>query len=284
MRTRTLLYALGSVAALAVLGAAARRFADERRASRVWSDLAALADPDPPRFDPRMVEPLPPPARRWFLRSLAPGTPLWRVAEIEMEGELGTGDRSEPRYRPMRGREILVPPHGFVWRPQVGSWPVRMSGSDGHAGDGAWVRFWLLGLLPILRAADTPDLVRSAAARGVAEAALWLPTALLPLRGVRWEPVDAHRTRAIVEHAGLRHEIDLDIADDGRLRSLQMMRWSNANPDGVFRLQPFGGTVIEHATVDGVTVAKRVEAGNFFGEEGYFPFFRVELARLRFLG
>lgn len=283
MRTRTPLYALGSMAALAVLGAAARRFADERRASRIWSHLAALADPDPPRFDPSMVEHLPPPARRWFLRSLAPGTPLWRVAEIEMEGELGLGDRTNPRYQPMLGREILAPPHGFVWRPEVGSWPERMSGSDGDARDGAWTRFWLLGLVPIVRAADTPDLLRSAAARGVAEAALWLPASLLPIDGVRWEPIDEHRARAIVEHAGLRHEIDLDTAEDGRLRALRMMRWSNANRDAVFRLQPFGGTVIEHATFDGVTVAKRVEAGNFFGEEDSFPFFRVERSRLRFL-
>ncbi|MCS6780813.1 MAG: hypothetical protein NZ555_14060, partial [Geminicoccaceae bacterium] len=284
MRTRTFLFAAGSVAALVVFAAAARRFADERRASRTWSELAALADPDPPRFDPAMAANLPPPARRWFLRSLVPGTPLWRVAEIEMEGELGLGDRAALRYQPLRAREILAPPHGFVWRPEVGRWPMRIAGSDGQAGDGAWTRFWLLGLVPIVRAADTPDLVRSAAARGVAEAALWLPTTLLPRHGVRWEPVDAQRTRAIVEHAGLRHELDLEVADDGRLRTLRLMRWSNANREGVFRLQPFGGTVLEHGTVEGVTVATRVEAGNFFGEEGYVPFFRVELSRLRFLG
>lgn len=284
MRTRTFLCAAGGIAALAVLGAAARRFADERRAAVTWSELAALADPDPRPFDPAMVEHLPGPARRWFRHSLEPGTPMWRVAEIEMEGELGLGDRADPRYQPMRAREILAPPHGFVWRTEVGTWPMRMSGSDGYGGDGAWTRFWLLGLLPIVRSADTPDLLRSAAARGIAEAALWLPAALLPIHGVRWEPVDERRARAVVDHAGLHHAIDLEVADDGRLRSLRTMRWSSANQEGVFRLQPFGGTVIEHGTFDGVTVATRVAAGNFFGEEGYFPFFRIELSRLRFLG
>jgi hypothetical protein len=134
--------------------------------------------------------------------------------------------------------------------------------------------------VPIVRAADTADIVRSAAARGVAEAALWVPAALLPGEGVAWEPVDTGRTRAVVTHAGLRQEIELDVAEDGRLLSLRMLRWSNANREGVFRLQPFGGTVLDHGSFEGVTVATRVEAGNLFGTEDYFPFFRVRVLRL----
>jgi hypothetical protein len=259
------------------------RVADARRAEVAWAHLAGLgATARPERFDPAMVEGLPAPARRYFLRSIAPGTPLRTVVEIVMEGELGLGGRSDPRYMPMRARQLLAPPHGFVWIPVMGAWPTRISGSDGYALGGAWTRFWLSGLLPVARAADTPDLVRSATARGVAEAALWVPAALLPGEDVAWEPVDERRARVVVLHGGERFPVELEIAGDGRLLSIVMPRWSDANPERVFRWQPFGGTVAEVRTFGGYTVAARVEAGNHFGTGAYFPFFRVRVLDVRF--
>ena len=165
-------------------------------------------------------------------------------------------------------------------------WPVRVSGSDGYAASGAaggaWTRFWLLGVVPVARAADTPDLVRSAAARGIAEAALWAPAALLPGDGVAWEPVDDRRARAVVSHHGERFPVELEVAEDGRLLSVMMLRWSDANPERAFRWQPFGGTVAEEARFGGYTVAGRVEAGNHFDTDDYFPFFRARVLDLRF--
>jgi hypothetical protein len=269
---------------LGVGAAYAVRAADERRAQAAWAQLAGLgaAAARPDRFDPRMVEGLPAPARRYFLRSIAPGTPLRTVAEIEMEGELGLGDRADPRYLPMRARQILAPPHGFVWVPEMGKWPMRISGSDGYALGGAWTRFWLLGMVPVARAADTPDLARSAAARGIAEALLWVPAALLPGESVAWEPIDERRARVAVRHGGERFPVELEVAEDGRLLSLAMPRWSDANPERTFRWQPFGGTVAEVRTFGGYTVASRVDAGNHFGTDAYFPFFRARVLDIRF--
>jgi hypothetical protein len=201
-----------------------------------------------------------------------------------MEGELGLGDRAGPRYRPMRARQILAPPHGFVWMPVLGRGVARISGSDGYAQGRAWTRFWLAGLLPVARAADTPDLARSAAARGIAEAALWVPAALLPSEGVAWEPVDDRRARVtLLDAAGERHALELEVAEDGRLLSVLMRRWSDANPDRVFRWQNFGGTIAEERRLGGYTVAGRVEAGNHFGTPDYFPFFRARVLDIRFL-
>ncbi len=290
MRVGIMAGAVAGAVGVGALGAAtAVRLADARRAEAAWAHLARLGAPAarPEPFDPAMVEGLPGPARRWFLRAIAPGTPLRAVAEIEMEGELGLGDRDAPRYLPMRARQVLAPPHGFVWIATMASgWPMRVSGSDGYAASGAaggaWTRFWLLGLVPVARAADTPDLVRSAAARGIAEAALWAPAALLPGEGVAWEPVDDRRARAVVSHRGERFPVELEVAEDGRLLSLLMLRWSDANPERAFRWQPFGGTVAEEARFGGYTVAGRVEAGNHFDTEDYFPFFRAHVLDLRF--
>jgi hypothetical protein len=282
MASGRLLRLAAGTAGLGVLAAGSIRLADARRAEAAWTHLAGLAS-SPAHFDPSMVQHLPDPARRWFLHALAPGTPLHRVAEIEMEGQLGLGDAASPRYLPMRARQILAPPHGFVWMPRMGEWPMPISGSDGYAQGRAWTRFWLLGLVPIARAAETPDLARSAAARGIAEAALWLPAALLPGPGVAWEGMDAHHARVTVAHAGGPFPVEIEVRPDGRLASLVMPRWSNANPERVFRWQPFGGTVLETGRFHGATIATRVEAGNHFGTDDYFPFFRARLLAIRFI-
>jgi hypothetical protein len=62
--------------------------------------------------------------------------------------------------------------------------------------------------VPVARAADTPDLASSAAARGIAEAALWVPAALLPGEGVAWEPLDDRRARAVVRHGAERFPVE----------------------------------------------------------------------------
>jgi hypothetical protein len=41
--------------------------------------------------------------------------------------------------------------------------------------------------------------------------------------------------------------------------------------------------ILETATVGGYTVPSRLEAGNQFGTNAYFPFFRARLTAIRFL-
>lgn len=55
------------------------------------------------------------------------------------------------------------------------------------------------------------------------------------------------------------------------------MRWSNANPDKFWRLQPFGGTLSQFREFAGVMIPTQIEAGNFFGTADYFPFYRVRV-------
>jgi hypothetical protein len=78
------------------------------------------------------------------------------------------------------------PPHqGFVWTARVAG---VIAGSD-HYLDGAGGMDWKLAGLVTVAHADGPDVSRSAAGRGAAEA-VWLPTAMLPRFGVRWSAHD----------------------------------------------------------------------------------------------
>ncbi|MGP1356455.1 MAG: DUF6544 family protein, partial [Roseicyclus sp.] len=64
--------------------------------------------------------------------------------------------------------------------------------------------------------------------------------------------------------------------------TVTFQRWSNANPEGVHRLQPFGGILSDFREVQGFRLPFRVEAGNMFGTEAYFPFFLADVQEIRF--
>lgn len=60
------------------------------------------------------------------------------------------------------------------------------------------------------------------------------------------------------------------------------MRWSDANPEKKHRLQPFGGKLSDFREVKGFRLPSNVEAGNMFGTDDYFVFFKAELITIRF--
>lgn len=266
----------GGLATMGLISAQLLRAADARDAAMAWATLIGRAATRPARFEPEMIAGLPEPARRYFRFAIAPGTPLRTVAIVEMGGRFGLGGKESHRFHPMRAREILAPPHGFVWIAKIGSGLFRMSGSDALTDDKAWTRFWLLGAMPLVRASGTANLARSAVGRAIGEA-LWVPAALLPVSGVAWEPIDADRARAVLNVRGDLHAVELTVASDGRPLSIVLDRWSDANRERIFRWQPFGATVEAVGTFGGYTVPTRISGGNNFGMADYFPFFQAEV-------
>lgn len=224
-----------------------------------------------------MVAELTEPARRFFRFAIADGTPLFTVGIIDMVGRFSLGTKDDPNDVPMEATEVLAAPAGFVWEMSGGSGAMRVSGSDASG----WTRFRLLGLVPVARAGG-PDLERSAFGRMVAEAVFWTPAALLPGPGVTWEAVDDETARVTVRHGDLVQSVDVTVGADGRPTAVVFPRWSDANPEGVFRVQPFGGTLSEFRTFQGFRLPTRVEAGNGFGTEAYHPFFIAEVTEIRF--
>lgn len=269
--------ALVFVALVAIL--LLRRGADVLRAGAAWARLANTAQDQPPVYDPAMVASLPEPARRYFDFTIAPGTPLRSVVVLEMEGEMGLGTKDDPKYQSMRARQILAAPHGLVWRLNTG----MISGSDGALPDTSWTRFWLYHLIPIVRVADNPDHHRSAFGRVVSEAAFWTPAALLPSDNVTWEARGPDVARATMTNGAFSQWVDITVRADGAPVKVVIERWSDANPDRRFRLQPFGGELSEYRDFDGYRLPTRVDGGNLIGTPDYFPFFRARVTSARFL-
>jgi hypothetical protein len=187
------------------------RCTDMRAAGTAWERLAATRADVPVHFDAAMVAGLAEPAQRFFRFTILPGTRLGTAVEIRMSGQLSLGTKDDPRYQPMRAHQILAPPHGLVWRLDAGRGSMRLAGSDGMEADRSWVRFWWMGVAPVVRAGGNPDHLRAAFGRVVSEAAIWAPAALLPQNGVAWEAVDADTARATMTHRGMTQSVDIRV-------------------------------------------------------------------------
>jgi len=262
-------------------GLAGWRAVDVLMAGRAWQRLVALQPSAPPAFDASAIAGLPEPAQRFFRFAIEPGAPLHTVAQIRMQGEIGLGNRDDPNYQPMRALQIIAAPRGFVWRVSAGQL-LRLAGSDGAVDGESWSRFWLYGLIPVGRSGGNSDHLRSAFGRCLAEALFWTPAALLPGEGIRWEQVGADTARVTVCHDGLEQSVDIEVDPQGQPVQVALDRWTDANPDKEFRLQPFGGYLSEFEKFGGYRLPTRVEGGNFFGTEEYFPFFRAQVTSIEF--
>jgi hypothetical protein len=247
------------------------RLADQRSDDVRWARLKSL--PTEGAFSQALIADLPEPARRYFRFSVKEGTPLYRSVTLRMDGQLSLGSKANPSYMPMHADQILAAQRGFIWRPSLASGLIRISGSDGYYDGRGWTQFWLWSLVPIVRAGGTPDFAKSAAARGIAEAVFWLPTALLPSANVHWEAVDADTARVVVDERGEHYAVDIKVADDGHPVQTVFQRWSRENPDKVWRYQPIGAEVQATRAFGGLHIASKVRAGNNFGSADYFPFY-----------
>ncbi|MDD7970795.1 DUF6544 family protein [Roseinatronobacter alkalisoli] len=255
---------------------------DRAQADRVWVALEGARATDPPRYDPAMVDGLPEVAQRYFARAIAPGTPLHRVVRLEMAGSFIMNGNAMP----MRARQILAPPaQGFVWRADIGAGLMRFGGSDGyyHAGARAqsWTKFWLHGLIPLARIGGTGDHARAAATRMMLEA-IWAPASLLPQFGAEWTQTSADSAEIRFADAPVPEPMQITFDSEGNPLEVWAMRWTDANPEKTYRLQPFGGRMLEMTRHQGFLIPRRVELGNMWGTPDYVPFFIATITGAEF--
>jgi hypothetical protein len=274
----TRLMIIGIVIGTALLTLAGWRLLDHLADRTEMVRLRNLQPENPPVFDHEIIEQLPEPAQRFFKFAIEEGTPLRVVADIQMTGQFSMGDKSNPNYMEMQASQVLAAPEGFVWKMRAQSGHLRLSGSD----SGAWTRFWMGGLLPVARTGGDANHTRSAFGRSVAEAVFWAPAAVLPSPNVVWEAVRQDVARVTVTHQGLTQRVDVTVAPDGQPTEVVFQRWSNANPEQEYRLQPFGGYLSDFQEFEGYWLPTHVEAGNHFGTEAYFPFYRVDVTGVSF--
>lgn len=269
-----------TMAAVAGLGIAwtlsrvARQAANERFAALERTATVTTT------FDQALLRGMPEVARRYFTHAIAPGTPLRTVVRLGMEGTFLLGDKTKSQSYSMSATQVLAPPDRFVWIPTMKAGILEITGSDGLVANEAWTEFWLNGLIPVVSEKGYADLTRSALSRSAMEA-VWVPASLLPHNGAVWEQIGPDEAR-VTFPTGV-EPVELLLDKDGSVRQVSTMRWSNANAERIFKLQPFGGTMEAEGTFDGYTVPVRMKVGNHFGTEDYLPFFQVDTVEAEYL-
>jgi hypothetical protein len=194
---------------------------DDGKVDTIWRSLEAT--PTHQVFTEDMVSDLPAPAKRYLLHAIRPGTLLASSVSLEMRGTMRL--KPEQEWMPMKARQILAPPKGFVWRAEVGDGLMHFSGGDHYANGNGRVRFWLWGVIPLVRQ-EGPDVSRAALGRLVCET-IWMPSSLLPQRGVKWEALDDESARATMNVGEETVALTLFVEPDGRLGEIRILRWGN---------------------------------------------------------
>lgn len=246
----------------------------------LWEEISESAAPSP-KFDLGMIDGLPEIGQRYFRHAIAVGTTLSEIVELTMSGEFMLGEKGATKVFAMEARQVLRGPNAFVWMPRLTSGPMVMTGRDSFLDGRGATQFCLWGFIPLVQGVDTPDINRSAAVRPAIEA-VWAPASLLPQNGAIWEQTGPDTTAITFENDPNTVRVELKLAADGAVQEIWAMRWSNANPDKIFQMQPFGGLVHGEATFGGFTIPSHIEVGNNFGSDAYFPFFVATLNNVEY--
>jgi hypothetical protein len=225
------------------------------------------------RFDPKLVEELPEPVRRYFLHALAPGASLDPAVRLDVRGQMRLS--KEDAWRPLEAEALLSPPRGFVWRAKVGSGRGRFEGYDWLDGEDAGVEFYAVRAVPVAHARGQ-DVRRSAAGRLAAES-IMAPASLLPSRGVRWEVEGPDAIRATLRIAGEPHAVTLGLDETGRVLRASLLRWGDLTVDKRFSWIPFGVDVDAERTFEGVTIPSEVRVAWWYGAAQHYEFYRAEM-------
>jgi Family of unknown function (DUF6544) len=266
-----LLIAFGVLTVVALMTMAILKRRDDEKVNSIWQALEAPSLHQV--FTEDMVSDLPDPARRYLLHAIRPGTALASSVSIEMRGAMRL--KLEQEWMPMKARQVLAPPKGFVWRAEVGDGLMRFSGGDHYANGSGRVRFWLWGVIPLVKQ-EGPDVSRAAIGRLVCET-IWLPSSLLPQRGVKWEALDDESTQTTIKIGEEMTTLTLFVEPEGRLREIRILRWGNQTEDGSFGYVPFGGQMQEERDFGGYTIPSKVSVGWRLGTDRYFEFFRAQI-------
>ncbi len=216
---------------------------------------------------------LPEPVQRHLTAAIRTGSPLTPAVRLKMRGYIKLG-----RWLPFRATQILDPHRGFIWAAHVAG---VIAGSD-HYLDGIGGMAWkLAGVFPVASAAG-PDVSRSAAGRGGAEA-LWVPTALLPRFGTTWSSISD--TRISVHHTIGQTPVDVNytLHPNGRIRSLVFDRWGDPENTATFGWHPFGGEITCYRTFGNLTIPSSGRLGWNFGTDRWpdDEFFRYDITGLQ---
>lgn len=205
------------------------------------------------RYDPRDIEDLPAPVRRYFSTVLTPDQPIVTAVRMEHTGCFNLSPTGE-QWKPFTSHQrVIVRRPGFLWDARIAMAPgVEVRVHDSYAGGKGLLHAAVLGLFDMADMQGGGELARGELMRFFAEAA-WYPTALLPSQGVQWTAVDEHSAKATMTDSGI--SLTLLFRFDAEDHMASVRAEARGRMLGkVVDMAPWEGTWSDHQRVDGMTV------------------------------
>lgn len=229
------------------------------------------------RISPEELVSLPDPVARYLRFALAADQPRIRSARVTHRGQF---QATPGKWNDFTSVEYLsTDPPGFVWDASIHMAPllsvlVRDSYLKGvaamHASaDAVWT---------VTDQHGSAELSQSALQRWLGEAA-WVPTALLPTAGVRWDPIDGRSARATITDHGITASLVFEFGARGPIVRCSGDRYRDL--DGAAVLTPWEGTCEAYARVDGMMIPTCGEAA-WLDVGGRIPYWRGRITGVNY--
>jgi hypothetical protein len=217
------------------------------------------------------LQQLPPPVRRWLVRSGAVGRERARTVRLKQRGNL----RTEPdaAWMPAEADQYFsIEEPAFVWKVDTtmrGFLPVV--GRDKYAAGSGHMLIKVASFLKVVDQADQ-KIAEGALLRFLGEI-VWFPSAALSSH-IEWTPVDDMTAEARIRHAGLTASAVFAFDDRGRVLGLRAERYLGGGPDAT--LEPWFVACSEWRKIRGVEIPAGGSASWKLGDD-YFTYYRWEI-------
>jgi hypothetical protein len=154
------------------------------------------------------------------------GQPPPLITRIEHEGEFRLGEA----WRPFRSTEVIAVAPGFVWDARIRMAPlVHVYVRDACIGGIGSMQAAIAALVPVINLRGEAELNAGALQRYLGES-IWLPAALLPRHGVRWEAIDTSHARASLTDGATSVSLEFTFNEAGEVvRSFAPVRMREVN-------------------------------------------------------
>lgn len=224
---------------------------------------------------------LPAPVRRYLELALTPGRPILRSARIEQAGDFRAGGFDAP-WSPFRAvQHFTAHPPGFVWDASIHMAPlVIVRVRDSYIGGVGSMQGKMASVVPVVDQSGGAGLAEGALHRYLAESA-WFPTALLPGRGLVWEPIDDTSARATLTDGPISVWMDFRFAPSGEIVSASTPARLR-EVDGDYVPTPWTCSFRKYHKVDGLMIPMEGEVG-WLLPEGELTYWRGRIIHAEYL-
>lgn len=229
----------------------------------------------PQTYDPREIDALPAPVKRYFNAALQAGQAMIAGVHLSQQGQFRQNEKNE-NWQPFQATQIVtMHPPGFEWDARIRMAPgIDIWVRDAYVVGAGSLRAAALGLVSVADMHDTPALARGELMRYLAEAA-WYPTALLPSQGVRWECIDDTSARATLSDGATTVTLEFRFGTDGMISAV----WAAARPRTATESAPWLCRLSGYAQCAGMRVPLEAEVA-WELPNGPAPYFHGRMMRM----